>query len=177
MYATSLMWTSLTSPDPFALSFSPFGLIREFNRRRAPLVRRHSQGRANTTVSSLPVYRWAGHFSRWSTGEEQYLEKPILAECAAPHALSNKRNRTAKAFQTAELSITECDIFKFFHTPSTFGTGNGNDTGGFFLSGLVFLITVWMEHILGQTGISSFNNSGRDPQTSQTDTQTEPSIA
>jgi hypothetical protein len=32
----------------------------------------------------------------------------------------------------AELSIIECDIFKFFHTTSTFGTGNGNDTGGIF---------------------------------------------
>jgi hypothetical protein len=41
--------------------------------------------------------------------------------------LYNKRNRTAKAFQTAELSIIECDIFKIFHTPSTFGTGNGNE--------------------------------------------------
>jgi hypothetical protein len=74
----------------------------------------------------------AAPFSRWSTGEEQYLKMPISAECAAPHALSNKRNRTAKAFQTAELFIIECDIFKFFHTPSTFGTGNGNDTGGIF---------------------------------------------
>jgi hypothetical protein len=84
-----------------------------------------------------------GHFSRWSTGEEQYLEKPISAECAAPHALSNKRNRTAKAFQTAELSIIECDIFEFFHTPSTFGTGNGNDTGGIFSSG--FFSDYWMD--------------------------------
>jgi hypothetical protein len=117
MHATSLVWTCLTSPDPFALSLNPFVLIREFNRQRAPLVRRRLQGRTTSTVSSLPVYRWAGHFSRWSTGEEQYLEKPISVECAAPHALSNKRNRTAKAFQTAELSITECDVFKFFHSP------------------------------------------------------------
>jgi hypothetical protein len=58
------------------------------------------------------------------------LEKPISAECAAPHALSNNENRTAIAFQTAELSIIECDIFKFFPTPSTFGTGNGNGAGG-----------------------------------------------
>jgi hypothetical protein len=33
----------------------------------------------------------------------------------------------------AELSIIEYDIFKFFPTPSTFGTGNGNETGGFFI--------------------------------------------
>jgi hypothetical protein len=66
------------------------------------------------------------------SGEEQYLEKPISAECAATHALSNKRNRTAKAFLTAELSMIECGIFKFFHTPSTFGTGNGNDAGRIF---------------------------------------------
>jgi hypothetical protein len=72
------------------------------------------------------------------------LEKPILAECAAPHALSNKRSRTAKAFQTAELSAIECDIFKFFHTPSTFGTGNGNDTGGIFFIRFGFL-DYWMD--------------------------------
>jgi hypothetical protein len=60
------------------------------------------------------------------------LEMPISTECAAPHALSNKRNRTAIAFQTAEVSIIECEIFKFSPTPSTFGTGNGNDTGGIF---------------------------------------------
>jgi hypothetical protein len=30
--------------------------------------------------------------------------------------------------------------------PSTFGTGNGNEDGGFFI-GLVCLITRWMEHI------------------------------
>jgi hypothetical protein len=34
------------------------------------------------------------------------------------------------AFQTAELSIIEYDIFRIFHTPSTFGTGN--EDGGFF---------------------------------------------
>jgi hypothetical protein len=102
-----------------------------------------------------------------------YLEKPISAECAAPHALSNKRNRTAKAYQTAELSIIECDIFKFFHTPSTFGTGYGNDTGGFFLSGLVFLIAEWMEHIMRPTRSYSFKNSGRDPQTLRTDEHTD----
>jgi hypothetical protein len=56
-------------------------------------------------------------------------------------ALSNNENRTAIDFQTAELSIIEYDIFKFFPTPSTFGTGNGNEAGGFFLSGLVCLIT------------------------------------
>jgi hypothetical protein len=57
---------------------------------------------------------------------------PISAECAAPRALSNKRNRTAIAFQTAELYIIEYDIFKFFPTPSTFGTGNGNEASGIF---------------------------------------------
>jgi hypothetical protein len=44
----------------------------------------------------------------------------------------------------ADLSMNEYDISKFFHTPSTFGTGNGNDTGGIFFSGLVCLITGWM---------------------------------
>jgi hypothetical protein len=48
------------------------------------------------------------------------------------HALSNNENRTAIAFQTAELSIIEYDIFKFFHIPSTFETGNGNEAGGIF---------------------------------------------
>jgi hypothetical protein len=30
------------------------------------------------------------------------------------------------------LSLIECDIFWIFHTPSTFGTGNGNEDGEFF---------------------------------------------
>jgi hypothetical protein len=38
----------------------------------------------------------------------------------------------------------------------------------FFLSGLFFLITGWMEHILGQTQSYSVQNSGRDPQTLRT---------
>jgi hypothetical protein len=38
-----------------------------------------------------------------------------------------------------------CDFRIVFHTASAFGTGNGNDTGGILLSGLVFLITGWME--------------------------------
>jgi hypothetical protein len=80
------------------------------------------------------------------------------------------------AFQTAELSIIEYDIFKFFPTPSTFGTGNGNEAGGFF-SGLVCLITGWMEHIMRPTRRSSVQNSGRDSRTPQTDTQTEPTVA
>jgi hypothetical protein len=37
-----------------------------------------------------------------------------------------------------------------FPYPSTFGTGNGNDIGGIFLSGLVFLITRGMEHFMRQ---------------------------
>jgi hypothetical protein len=48
------------------------------------------------------------------------------------HALSNNENRTAIAFQTAELSIIEYDIFKFFPTPSTYGTENENEAGGIF---------------------------------------------
>jgi hypothetical protein len=87
-------------------------------------------------------------------------------------ALSNKVNRTAIAFQTAELSIIKYDIFKFFPTPSTFGTGNGNEPGGIFLSGLVFLITGWMEHIMRPTRSYSVQNCGRDPRKSQTHRQT-----
>jgi hypothetical protein len=45
-------------------------------------------------------------------------------------------------FQTADLSITEYDIFKFFPTTSTFGTGNGNEAGGILLTGLVCLVTM-----------------------------------
>jgi hypothetical protein len=60
------------------------------------------------------------------------MEKPISAQCAALRALCNNENRTAIAFQTAELSIIEHDIFKFFPTPSTFGTGNGNEPDGIF---------------------------------------------
>jgi hypothetical protein len=48
------------------------------------------------------------------------------------HDLCNNENRTTLAFHTAELSIIEYDIFKFFHTPSTFETGNGNKDGGIF---------------------------------------------
>jgi hypothetical protein len=104
------------------------------------------------------------------------IEKPILAQCAALRALSNNENRTAKAFQTAELSIIEHDIFMFFPTSSTFGTGNGNNTGGIFLSGLVYLITGWMEHIVRPTRSYSVENSGRDPRKSQTDTQTDRAV-
>jgi hypothetical protein len=52
---------------------------------------------------------------------------------------------------TAELSIIEYDIFKFFPTPSTFVTGNGNEAGGIFLSGLMRLITGWLAHIMRPT--------------------------
>jgi hypothetical protein len=45
-------------------------------------------------------------------------------------AYSKNENVISQAFQTYELSITEYDIFKFFHTPSTVGTGNGNEDGG-----------------------------------------------
>jgi hypothetical protein len=98
--------------------------------------------------------------------------KPILAQCAALHAQSNNENMTALAFQTDELSIIEYGIFRFFHTPSTFGTRNGNEDGGFFLSALVCLINRWMENIKRQTGRSSVKNSGRDSQTSHTHTDT-----
>jgi hypothetical protein len=53
----------------------------------------------------------------------------MSAECAPLHALSNNEN-----LQTAELSIIEYEFFRIFHTPSTFGTGNGNEDGGFFLN-------------------------------------------
>jgi hypothetical protein len=46
------------------------------------------------------------------------------------HTQSNNENRIATAFQMAELSIIEYDIFKFFPTPSTFG--NGNEANGIF---------------------------------------------
>jgi hypothetical protein len=31
------------------------------------------------------------------------------------------------------LSIIEYEICRIFHTPSAFGTGNGNEAGGFFI--------------------------------------------
>jgi hypothetical protein len=46
-----------------------------------------------------------------------------------------------------------------------------------FLSGLVCLITRWMEHIMCQTRRSSVNNSVRDPLTSHTDGWTEEVLA
>jgi hypothetical protein len=73
------------------------------------------------------------------------IEKPISAQCAALRALSNNENRTAVTFQSAELFIIQYDIFKFFPTPSTFGTGNGNEAGGIFFPGLVHLITGWTD--------------------------------
>jgi hypothetical protein len=90
------------------------------------------------------------------------VEKPILAQCAALCALSNNENQTAIAFQTAELSIIEYDIIKFFPTSSTFGTGNGNEADGIFLSGLVCLITRWIEHIMHPTQRYLVQNSGHD---------------
>jgi hypothetical protein len=60
------------------------------------------------------------------------LENQILAECAALRALSNNENLAAISFQTAELSIIEYDIVRFFNAPSTFGTGNGNEDGRIF---------------------------------------------
>jgi hypothetical protein len=51
------------------------------------------------------------------------------------------RSTFSKSNQTAELSFVEYDILKFFHTTSTFGTGDGNEDGGIVLSGLVCLIT------------------------------------
>jgi hypothetical protein len=74
------------------------------------------------------------------------IEKPILAQCAALHALSNNENRTAIAFQTAELSISEYDIFKFFPTPPHLEPEMEMKLVEFFVSGLVCLITGWMEH-------------------------------
>jgi hypothetical protein len=47
-------------------------------------------------------------------------------------AVFKNENRTGIALQTAELSVIEYDIFKFFPTPSTFGNGNGNEAGGIF---------------------------------------------
>jgi hypothetical protein len=62
------------------------------------------------------------------------LKTQILEQCAALHALSNNKNLTALAFKTAELSNTEyiMTIFKFFHTLSTFETGNRNEDGVIF---------------------------------------------
>jgi hypothetical protein len=77
----------------------------------------------------------------------------------------------------AELSISEYDIFKFFFTPSTFGTGNGNEAGGIFLSGLVRTISGWMKHIMRPTTRSSVQNAGRDSRMSRTDRETEPTVA
>jgi hypothetical protein len=48
------------------------------------------------------------------------------------HAMNLRKSHTALAFKMAELSVTEYDIFKFFYTPSTFWTGNGNEDGGIF---------------------------------------------
>jgi hypothetical protein len=96
--------------------------------------------------------------------------------CSSACSIQQRKPDTI-AFQTTELSIIEYDIFKFFPTPSTFGTGNGNEAGGIFLSGLVCLITGWMEHIMCPTPRSSVQNYGRVSRTSQTHRHTEPTIA
>jgi hypothetical protein len=83
----------------------------QFIRQAAPLVRRH--------VSVFIV-------ERDISVDGALVNSRVLN--AALRALSNNENRTAEiAFQTAELSIIEYDIFKFFPSPSTFGTGNGNE--------------------------------------------------
>jgi hypothetical protein len=73
----------------------------------------------------------------------------------------------------AKLDIIEYNIFKFFPTPSTFGTGNGNEAGGILLFSLVRLITRWMEHVIRPTRRYSVQNSGRDSQMLRTDRQTD----
>jgi hypothetical protein len=75
---------------------------------------------------------------------------------------TTKTAQPSLPFKTTELAVSEYDIFKIFHIPSTFGNGNGNEAGGIVLSGLVCLITGYMEHI------------GRDSRTSHTDTQSRP---
>jgi hypothetical protein len=62
-----------------------------------------------------------------------------------------QRNRTAIAFQTAELSIIECDIFQFFHTPPHLEPEMEMTQMEFFFAGLLCLITRWMEHIMRRT--------------------------
>jgi hypothetical protein len=57
-----------------------------------------------------------------------------------------------------------CDFFIFFPHEN----GNGKDTGGIFSSGLVFLITRFVEHFMRPTPIYRVQNSGRDPRTLQT---------
>jgi hypothetical protein len=82
-------------------------------------------------------------------------KKKTLAQCAALHALSKNGNWTAIAFQTAELSIIEYNIFKFFHTPPHLEPEMEMKLVEFFKSSLMYLITRWMEHIMCQTRITS----------------------
>jgi hypothetical protein len=63
--------------------------------------------------------------------------------------------------------------FRFFPIPSPHLEPEMEMTQvEFFLSGLVFPITGWMEHIMSPTRTYSVQNSGRDPQTLLTHTHT-----
>jgi hypothetical protein len=106
---------------------------------------------------------------RWIVG---YWKADISTMCSSVmRALSNNENRIAIAFQMAELSIIEYDIFKFFPTLHIWNR-KWNEAGRS-LSGLVYLITGWMEHIMRPTPRSSVQNSGRDSRTSRTHRQTD----
>jgi hypothetical protein len=54
------------------------------------------------------------------------------------------KTRQLLSFQTAELSVIECDIFRIFHTPPHLEQEMEMKLVDFFLSGLVCLITRWM---------------------------------
>jgi hypothetical protein len=76
------------------------------------------------------------------------LEKVILAECAALHALSNNENLTALAFQMVELAIIEYDIFMIFHNLPHLELEKEMTMAKFVFPGLLCLITKWMEHVI-----------------------------
>jgi hypothetical protein len=104
-------------------------------------------------------HRW---MARWQKADSSTM-------CSL-HDLSNNGNRTALVFSNGWVIYHWIWHFQVFSSPSTFGTGNGNEAGGILLSDLVCLITRWMEHFMRQTRRSSVQNYGRDLQTLHTDT-------
>jgi hypothetical protein len=106
---------------------------------------------------------------RWKVG---YWKVDISTMCSSAYSIQ-QRKPDRYSFSNGWVIYHWIRYFQVFPTPSTFGTGNGNEAGGIFLSGLVCLITGWMEHTMRTTPRSSVQNSGRDSRTSHTDTQTD----
>jgi hypothetical protein len=160
------MWTCRNCP--LAVSLLTLLIVRvhtdfcEFIRQRAPLVRcRLSMFivERHLSVDGAPVKS-----NIWKSRYQPNVQLRMLY-------LTNETGQLKLFKRPSYLSLNA--TFSSFSIPLHIGTGNGNDTGGIFLSGLVFLITGWMEHIMRPTRSYSVQNSGRDSRTRRTDIHTD----